>query len=72
MKFLKILPIIFVFSLSTYAQSFEGKGDAKINLGYDIYGRGNGIKGTFDLGLCDLFSVGLGATYYFNDEVNDY
>jgi hypothetical protein len=72
MKFLKILPVILVFSLSSYAQSFEGKGDTKINVGYDIYGRGNGIKGTFDFGLCDLFSIGAGATYYFDNEDNDF
>jgi len=53
MKFLKILPFLFVLSFSSFAQSFDGKGDAKINLGYDIYGHGNGIRGSFDIGLCD-------------------
>ena len=72
MKFLKILPIILVLSLTSFAQSFDGKGDTKINLGYDVYGHGNGIKGTFDMGLCELFSVGAGAAYYFNNDENDY
>ncbi len=72
MKFLKILPFLFVLSFSSFAQSFDGKGDAKINLGYDIYGHGNGIRGSFDIGLCDLFSVGAGAAYYFNNDENDY
>jgi hypothetical protein len=72
MKFLKILPVILVFSLSSFAQSFDGKGDAKINVGYDIYGHGNGIKGTFDFGLCDLFSIGVGATYYIDNDENDF
>jgi hypothetical protein len=72
MKFLKILPVIIILSFSSFAQSFDGKGDAKINLGYDIYGRGNGIKGSFDIGLCELFSIGAGATYYFDNDVNDY
>ncbi len=72
MKFLKILPFLFVLSFSSFAQSFDGKGDAKINLGYDIYGHGNGIRGSFDIGLCDLFSVGAGAAYYFDNDENDY
>ncbi|RLD73658.1 MAG: hypothetical protein DRJ07_20535 [Bacteroidetes bacterium] len=72
MKFLKILPFLFVLSFSSFAQSFDGKGDAKINLGYDIYGHGNGIRGSFDIGLCDLFSVGAGAAYYFDNDKNDY
>ena len=72
MKFLKILPVLIVFSFSSYAQSFEGKGDTKINLGYDLYGHGNGIKGTFDIGLCDLFTVGVGGTYYLDNDENDF
>jgi len=72
MKILKILPVILFFSITSFSQSFEGKGDTKINLGYDIYGRGNGIKGTFDIGLCDLFTVGVGATYYIDNDKNDF
>ncbi len=72
MKFLKILPVILLFSLSSFAQSFDGKGDSKINVGYDLYGHGNGIKGTFDIGLCELFTVGIGAAYYFDNEDHDY
>lgn len=72
MKFLKVLPVILLFSMTSFAQSYDGNGDTKINLGYDIYGRGNGVKATFDLGLGELFSIGAGATYYIDDDVNDY
>ena len=72
MKFLKILPVLLVFTFTSFAQSYNGKGDAKINLGYDIYGHGNGIRGSFDIGLCDLFSVGAGAAYYFDNDDSDY
>lgn len=56
----------------THAQSYEGKGDRKLNLGYEFYGIGQGIKGSFDYGLNDLFSVGAGASYYFNNDDQDY
>ena len=59
-------------TLSVYSQSYDGKGDRKINLGYEAYGFGNGIKATFDYGLSDLFSFGAGASAYFNDDENDY
>jgi hypothetical protein len=54
------------------SQSFEGKGDAKVNIGFDVYGNGNGIKAAFDYGLSDLFSVGAGASFYFSNDENDY
>ena len=57
---------------SMHAQSYEGKGDTKINVGAEIYGIGPGIKTSFDYGLGDLFSVGAGATVYFDNEEQDY
>ena len=54
------------------AQSYDGKGDSKINVGYNIYGYGNGIKATYSYGLSDAFSLGAGGTFYFNGDVNDY
>jgi len=58
--------------LSTYAQSYKGKGDHKLDFGYDIYGYGNGLRAKYDYGLNDLFSIGLGGSYYFNNEDYDY
>jgi hypothetical protein len=61
-----------LFANITQAQSYDGKGDSKINVGYNIYGYGNGIKATYGYGLNDAFSLGAGATFYFNGDVNDY
>jgi hypothetical protein len=63
---------ILMGTLSVNSQSFDGKGDRMINLGYEAYGYGEGIKATFDYGLSDLFSIGAGASTYFNDGENDY
>jgi hypothetical protein len=67
--------IFFLFiAITTQAQSYDGKGDSKINVGYNIYDyqNGSGIKATYSYGLSDQFSLGAGATYYFNNEDNDY
>lgn len=61
-----------LFYMSVQAQSYEGKGDSKINIGYEAYGFGTGIKATYDYGLSDLFSLGAGASAYFNEGENDY
>lgn len=58
--------------MSVNAQSYDGKGDSKFNIGYEAYGYGNGIKATYDYGLGELFSIGAGASAYFNDDENDY
>lgn len=71
MKKLSLIMLLCLFSTSIYTQSFEGKGDVKANIGYDLYGYGNGIKASLDLGLCDIFSIGAGGSYYF-DEESDY
>lgn len=60
------------FTGLTKAQSYNGKGDSKIQVGYNIYGYGNGIKATYTYGISQQFSLGAGATYYFNNDVNDY
>jgi len=72
MKKLFTACFILLYAYSTQAQSYDGKGDNKINVGYNIYGYGNGIKATYSYGLSDLFSLGAGVTYFFNNDVNDY
>ncbi len=72
MKKLSLLLAVFFISSALFAQSFDGKGDKKLNLGYEFYGYGNGISATFDYGISDLFSVGLGGAYYLNNDNNDY
>jgi len=70
-KFVITLGIL-LGTISVYSQSYDGKGDRMINLGYEAYGYGEGVKGTFDYGLNKLFSIGGGASVYFNDEENEY
>jgi hypothetical protein len=72
MKKLIVTVLLALAFSSMHGQSYEGKGDTKINVGYEIYGIGPGIKTSFDYGLGELFSVGLGASFYFDNEDQDY
>ena len=54
------------------SQSFEGKGDSKVSIGYDFYGYGNGVKVAYDYGLNNLFSIGAGSSFYLNNDENDF
>lgn len=58
--------------ISVNGQSFDGKGDSKLNIGYEAYGFGNGVRATYDYGLSELFSIGAGGTLYFDEGENDY
>lgn len=70
-KLIYTLVLIGAFQ-SIQAQSFEGKGDKKLNAGYEIYGYGSGLTATFDYGLSNLFSIGAGATAFLESDENDY
>ncbi|MEL4456738.1 DUF6646 family protein [Lutimonas vermicola] len=72
MKNLIITLCFLLGAFFSYGQSFDGKSDQKINIGYEAYGFGNGVKATYDYGLGKLFSLGAGASVYFNDGENDY
>jgi len=72
MKNLFFTLILFVFTIPILAQSYEGNGDMKMDVGYDIYGYGNGIKANFDYGLGNLLSIGAGASFYLSNDENDY
>ena len=72
MKKIVIILCTLLGTISVYSQSYDGKGDKMINLGYEAYGYGEGVKATFDYGLTDLFSIGAGASVYLNDGENDY
>ena len=65
--FFLLMPIAHIQS-----QSFEGKGDSKVSIGYDFYGYGNGIKVAYDYGLSNLFSIGVGSSFYLNNDENDF
>lgn len=63
---------LFLFIFCIQAQSYEGKGDNKINLAYALYGIGNGIKASYDYGLSNTFSIGFGGTYFLSNNDEDY
>ena len=63
---------MFLLTMNLTAQSYKGKGDSKINLSYDFYGLGNGVKVAYDLGLSKTFSIGIGGTYFINNSDEDY
>ncbi len=73
-KMKKIILTVFMVSigLSSLAQSYSGKGDSKLNTGYQIYGKNTAIKASYDYGLNNLFAIGAGASLYLNDDVEDY
>ena len=70
-KLIATVILIMVIS-SIRSQSYEGKGDTKINVGYEFYGIGSGVKTSFDYGLNRLFSIGAGASFYFDNDEQDY
>ena len=72
---MKNLVITFCFlfcSAYLQAQSYEGKNDQKINVGYEFFGYGQGIKASYDHGLNDLFSIGAGTSIYTDKSESDY
>lgn len=50
------------------AQAYNGIGDKKVQAGLSPYGNGVGLTGTFDYGLHEVFSVGAGAEFYFDND----
>lgn len=64
MKKVILLALFFVGALSLSAQNFSGKGDQKLSVGFNGYGYGTGIKASYDYGLSDKFSIGLGGVFY--------
>ncbi|MEN8124703.1 MAG: DUF6646 family protein [Bacteroidota bacterium] len=72
MKKFRLFLLLVFFTTVIFSQSYDGKGDIKLSIGYDLYGFGNGIRANLDYGLTDIFSVGAGASYYFSNPDNDY
>lgn len=65
MKKLVFMLMVFV-GVAVSAQAYTGKGDQKVNLGFNACGYGTGITATYDYGLNQLISVGAGANAYFD------
>lgn len=74
-KILASLIILLSINTIVNAQAWDGKGDTKINIGYEFYGYSttsnlgnteNGILSTIDYGITDNISLGTGVKYNFN------
>lgn len=64
-KLILLCSMIFMGSMLS-AQAWNGKGDQKLQLGFNGWGYGTGITGTYDYGLGKIVSVGGGANLYFD------
>ena len=75
-KFILVCSLFFAATMVN-AQAWSGKGDQKIQVGFNGYGYGTGITGTYDYGVSNILSVGAGANIYFsgyrnNDNKNNF
>ena len=74
-KILFSIILLFTVNAIANAQAWDGKGDTKINVGYEFYNYstlsnlGNlqdGLLATIDYGITNNISVGTGVDYNFN------
>lgn len=65
MKKIGLLFILFLGQMA-FAQAWEGKGDQKVQIGFNGWGNGTGITATYDYGLSKVVSLGVGANFYFD------
>lgn len=68
---------VFLSHALVSAQAWEGHGDQKAQAGFNAWGYGTGITGTYDFGLGNLVSIGGGANIFFsnyreNDRKNNF
>jgi hypothetical protein len=60
------------FSGVVSAQAYKGKGDTKLQIGYNAQSHANGISGTVDFGIGKNLSYGFSATYLLDaDKIGD-
>ncbi len=57
---------IVLLGATASAQAWTGKGDQKLQVGFNGWGYGTGITGTYDYGLGKIVSLGAGANFYFD------
>ena len=63
MKRIITLALLLSFGLINAQQAFEGKGDAKFNMGANIQDGGSGIQASADFGIGENLSYGFVASY---------
>lgn len=72
MKKLLIACALVLFGSGASAQAWAGRGDQKIQVGFNGWGYGTGITGTYDYGLSNILSIGAGANFFFDHSDNKY
>lgn len=72
MKKLLLVCSMFFLGQMAFAQAWQGKGDQKIQVGFNGWGYGTGITATYDYGLSKLISVGAGANFFFDHNDDKY
>ena len=70
MKKLLLVCSMFFLGQMAFAQAWNGKGDQKVQVGFNGWGYGTGITATYDYGLGNIVSLGAGANFFF-DHSND-
>lgn len=71
MKKILLLVIGLFFGGILSAQAWTGNGDQKLQIGFNGWGYGTGITGTYDYGLGKIVSIGAGANIYFDGYKDD-
>lgn len=72
MKKLILVCSMFFLGSMVSAQAWNGKGDQKIQVGFNGWGYGTGITATYDYGLSKIISLGAGANFFFDHNNNKY
>ncbi|MBU8883434.1 hypothetical protein CBW16_05470 [Flavobacteriaceae bacterium JJC] len=70
-KLLLVCSALFLGQM-TFAQAWNGKGDQKLQIGFNGWGYGTGITATYDYGLGSIVSLGAGANFFFDHNNNKY
>lgn len=69
-KLILVFGMLF-FGQLAFAQAWSGAGDQKLQVGFTPWGYGNGIGLTYDHGVAQMVSLGLGADIYFSGYRDD-
>jgi len=60
-----IIILFFLVQFQSNAQAYDGVIDRKVIAGYTLVGDKSGMELKYDMGLCDLVSLGVGITHLF-------
>ncbi|MBP7174178.1 MAG: hypothetical protein KBA33_08960 [Cloacibacterium sp.] len=66
-KLILVLSVFFLGQTSFAQTAWSGQGDNKLQVGFNAYGSGTGLKATYDFGVHEMISVGVGGDFYFKD-----